>query len=92
MFGAKTLKGLNIRDPKEETICPYTTKSCCHDDFYSNMNENWLKLATHEKKIVKLENELVQMLFSWLNAKDLDGKSALRTKLDTIKADPNCSY
>jgi rubrerythrin len=90
MFGAKTIPGLNIRDPWVEKICPHTTESCCHDDFYNNMNTNWLKLAAHFKKIARLEDDLVQMIFTWLNAKDLDGKSALRKKLDTIKADPNC--
>jgi hypothetical protein len=92
MFGAKTESGVNIRDPKVETICPYTKLSCCNDDWYNNMNEHWLKFATHEKKIMRLENELVQMLFRWLNEKDSDGLSALRKKLDTIKADPNCTY
>jgi hypothetical protein len=92
MFGAKISPGLNIRDPKEEKICPHTTKSCCHDDFYSNMNENWLKIATHEKKITRLQNDLSRMIFTWLNAKDSDGKSALRIRLETIKADPNCGY
>jgi hypothetical protein len=92
MFGAKIVPGLNIRDPKEEKICPYTTKSCCHDDFYNNMNENWLKLATHDKKITRLHVELTQLIFTWLTEKDLDGKSLLNKKLQTIKADPNCGY
>jgi hypothetical protein len=54
------------------------------------MNKNWLKLAMHFKKISSLEIDIVQMVFTWLNAKDLDGKSALVKKLETIKADPNC--
>jgi hypothetical protein len=92
MFGAKIVTGLNIRDPKEEKICPHTTNSCCHDDFYNNMNINWLKLAAHDKKITRLHIELTQLIFTWLNKKDLDGKSMLHKKLQTIKADPNCGY
>jgi hypothetical protein len=92
MFGAKIVPGLNIRDPKEEKICPHTTKSCCHDDFYNNMNENWLKMAAHNKKITRLDIELSQLVFTWLNEKDLDGKSFLNKKLQTIKADRNCDY
>jgi hypothetical protein len=92
MFGAKIVPGLNIRDPKEEKICPHTTNSCCHDDFYNNMNINWLKLAAHDKKITRLHIELTQLIFTWLNKKDLDGKSMLHKKLQTIKADPNCGY
>jgi rubrerythrin len=92
MFGADIVPGLNIRDPKVEKICPQTTQSCCHDDFYSNMNTNWLKSAAHEKRISRLDHELVQMLFIWLNETDSDGKSLLDKKLKTIKADPNCDY
>jgi len=82
-FGATIQNYNNIRTNEVQKICPGTGDSCCVEDYYKDLDSNWMKIAKNDKDKVVLFIELISLFEKFLTTKNPEtNKSILSEKLD----------